>query len=666
VALLPDSVARRIAAGEVIERPASVVRELFDNSIDAGATAVTVEIEGGGLERISVDDDGFGMSREDLELCWKPHATSKIATAEDLSRCRTLGFRGEALSSIAAVSRLEIRSRARGEEEGLRLSVSNNRLEALEAAPSSEGTTVSVQGLFYNLPARKRFLKRPQSEGQQVRKVLLEKALPEPEVRFRLVADGKERLLLPSGTLEERASALFGGKVPPQALHRLEGSGEGFRITLLVADPSYVRRDRKQIQPFVNGRRLKEFALVQAVEYAFTDVMHGGLFPYAVLLVEVEPELVDFNIHPAKQEARFRNLQEIHHRVVEVVRSFLRNYERKRLWAYDNPELQDLSGEGEAEDIPGPGRGEGALRPGAGGTQHAPRPGPGGGQARPSLGPGSYSRSGGEARDESGNMGPGGSGGAPRARGAGAPSSGSPKAPFDLEEVRRRFGLGSGGTPPRQEAREEGPSPTGGNRGSPGERVGPSWAPGGDAAEPAGEAGRITYFGQLFNLFLLVSRGRSLYIIDQHASHERLLYDTFRKNRAVQQLLVPITFEANEDESAALRRNREEYRGIGIDLEEREPGSWEIRALPQAFREESESLVETILELRGLQEELDRRFTAELACKAAVKRGDILDEISGEELAKRVLELQDPRCPHGRPLWFALTESELLRLIGRA
>ena len=609
VAVLPESVARRIAAGEVIERPASVVRELLDNAIDAGAKTVTVEIDGGGSERISVADDGFGMSREDLELCWKPHATSKIRSTEDLERCKTLGFRGEALASIAAVSRLEISSRRPGADEGYRLRVGQNHQEAPTSAPTSRGTTVTVEGLFYNLPARKRFLKRPQSEAQQVRKTVLEKALPEPDITFRLIAEGKERLLLPAGSLEERAAALFGGKIPSAEVRRIEGSGDGFRAVVLVADPRHVRRDRKQIHPFVNGRRLKEFSLVQAVEYAFTDVMHGGLFPYAVLLVEVEPELVDFNIHPAKQEARFRNLQEIHHRVVETIRSFLARYERKRLAPYEGPDLaglqeRDRSGSEESQGYSRPQKESPSLR-----------------GARRSVEPGRAA-----------------------------------ERPFDLRAIRDRFSSAAEGRddlPPQQGAGDHSPTE-------------PPARPGREAAAPpTSGGGELRYFGQLFDLFLLVARGRSLYIIDQHASHERLLYDTLRRDRAIQQLLVPISFEANEDESDALRRRRAEYQEIGIALAESRPGSWEITALPNAFREESDSLVETILELRGLSEELDRRFTAELACKAAVKRGDILDEISGEELAKRVLDLEQPRCPHGRPLYFALTEDELLRLIGR-
>lgn len=644
VALLPDSVARRIAAGEVIERPASVVRELLDNAVDAGAQSITVSITGGGSEGISVDDDGFGMSREDLELCWQPHATSKIRSTEDLDRCRTLGFRGEALASIAAVSRLEIRSRRPGAEEGYRLRVRQNRRESLAPAATSPGTTVSVEGLFYNLPARKRFLKRPQTETQQVRRTVLEKAFPEPGIKFRLLTDGKERLLLPAGSLEERAAALFGGKIPAAEIHRIEGTGEGFKATILVADPSHVRRDRKQIHPFVNGRRLKEFALVQAVEYAFTDVMHGGLFPYAALLVEVEPELVDFNIHPAKQEARFRNLQEIHHRIVETIRSFLAKYERKRLAPYREQELSGLPETGVSD-----GRFEGheGDRGGGGTSSRAPR---------------HYS---------------------PQPRGSGDDAAGGHREyrdalgghrgiPFDLREIERRIsaertssytpGTGAGlseGNTERRGNDTEAPESAGGDLG--GHETG--------RREPAaGGTDRreeIRYFGQLFNLFLLVSRGKTLYIIDQHASHERLLYDALRRDRAIQKLLVPIDFEANEDESRALRRRLEGYRKIGITLGETGDGHWQITALPNSFREESESLVETILELRGLSEELDRRFTAELACKAAVKRGDILDEISGEELAKRVLALEQPRCPHGRPLYFALTEDELLQLIGR-
>ncbi|MFW6329762.1 MAG: hypothetical protein ACOC28_06655, partial [Alkalispirochaetaceae bacterium] len=223
--------------------------------------------------------------------------------------------------------------------------------------------------------------------------------------------------------------------------------------------------------------------------------------------------------------------------------------------------------------------------------------------------------------------------------GAGAPPAGGGSRPpldrpFDINEVRERV-----------EAKGVASSPR--------------------AGEGREERERLTYHGRLFDLFVLVSRGDRLYIIDQHASHERLLYDEFKTRRAVQPLLVPWQFETNEDESAALARNLEGYREIGIEIVATDANRWEIRSVPEAFREDAESLIETVVELRGLSDELDRRFTAQLACKAAVKRGDILDEISAEELARRVLELDIPRCPHGRPLWYSLSEAELLQLIGR-
>ncbi|MFP4331531.1 MAG: hypothetical protein ACLFP6_12505, partial [Spirochaetaceae bacterium] len=223
--------------------------------------------------------------------------------------------------------------------------------------------------------------------------------------------------------------------------------------------------------------------------------------------------------------------------------------------------------------------------------------------------------------------------------GAGAPPAGGGSRPpldrpFDINEVRERVEAKGVASSPRAGEGREGRE-------------------------------RLTYHGRLFDLFVLVSRGDRLYIIDQHASHERLLYDEFKTRRAVQPLLVPWQFETNEDESAALARNLEGYREIGIEIVATDANRWEIRSVPEAFREDAESLIETVVELRGLSDELDRRFTAQLACKAAVKRGDILDEISAEELARRVLELDIPRCPHGRPLWYSLSEAELLQLIGR-
>jgi DNA mismatch repair protein MutL len=326
VALLPPEVSRRIAAGEVIERPASVVRELLDNSLDAAAGSIDVSWEGGGVELIRVHDDGRGMTAEDLELCWHPHATSKIRSIEDLDTSRTLGFRGEALASVAAVSDLEIRTYRSGDTTGTALRVRHAEAPETGPAPPVPGTIVEVRQLFANLPARRRFLSRAQAESQAIRNVVLDKALPFPSIRFSHSTGSGETRVLPVHSLIERVGAVFGSPVPVESLHHVSGSGEGFSLTVVAAEPAIVRRDRRLIRIFVNNRRVQEYALVQAVEYAYRDVQHGGLFPAAAVLVDIDPALVDFNIHPAKREVRLRTGSEIHHRLVEILRSFLRTW----------------------------------------------------------------------------------------------------------------------------------------------------------------------------------------------------------------------------------------------------------------------------------------------------------------------------------------------------
>ncbi|TVR67780.1 MAG: DNA mismatch repair endonuclease MutL [Spirochaetaceae bacterium] len=590
IALLPPEVSRRIAAGEVIEKPASVVRELLDNALDAGATMVDVTWTEGGSESIRVRDDGNGMSREDLELCWKPHATSKIRTLEDLDHSRSLGFRGEALASIAAVSELTIESTLPGDHHGHRLEVRQAEYIGITPAPPRPGTSVTVQRLFANLPARRRFLSRAQAESQVIRNTILEKALPFPEVRFTMPGPGTSVRALPAGTLAERTAEVYGSACPLQALTELHGTGEGFSCTILAAHPEIIRRDRRLISVYVNRRRVTEYKLVQAVEYAYQDVQHGGIFPVAALLIDVDPELADFNIHPAKREVRLRNIGEIHHRVVEILRSHLRTYTvRAARWPagtreeglWDPPPAGAPSGVGESAGGAG----------GSGGQEYRVPPG---------RAPG----------------GPGGSGGAPRRSAPGSlPRVGRPAS---FEHTRRAVPDDS-----------------------------------------------IRFHGTAFGTYNIVERGDRLFIIDQHAVHERLHYDRLKSDRVPQPLLIPEEFTASPDQDKALQAHSEEYRRLGLLLERCGEERWRITAIPGAYRTAIEDLIEMILDLGGLQEQLDRTFLARLACRAALKAGDHLDSITGEELARRALDLPEPRCPHGRPLWVELDREQLDRLIGR-
>ncbi len=338
--ILREDVSRKIAAGEVIDRPLSVVRELLDNSLDAGATQVEVHLEGGGVARVRVVDDGQGMSRADLELCGLRHATSKIHEEDDLYRVTTLGFRGEALASMAACARLTVQSAPReAPREGHRLLLAGGKRLALEPHQAPPGTVVEVSDLFYNMPARRRFLRSGGAESAGCRTVFLDKALPHPEVSFRLVAEGRLRHFFPPQEDLGRVAAAYG--LAPEALAVARGAG----VTAVLARPEVHRRDRRLMQLFVNRRRIYDYSLLQAVEQAFSPYMPGGCFPVAFLFLEVDPALVDFNVHPAKREARFRDPAGLRRAVSETLREHLRAY--------------DLRGAGAGEPAAGGGPGGG-------------------------------------------------------------------------------------------------------------------------------------------------------------------------------------------------------------------------------------------------------------------------------------------------------------------
>jgi DNA mismatch repair protein MutL len=326
VKILNAETARKIAAGEVIDRPASIVRELLDNAVDSGATEINVEIEGGGIDKIRVQDNGCGMSREDLAVAAHPHATSKISSDTDLLNLTTLGFRGEALASIAAVARLTISS---GEWK-MRCSITEDHI--IEPRSPIAGTVVSSENLFENFPARRQFLKRPASETKMCRQTFLEKALPRPDIAFRLSVDGQLRNDFRAGqSLRERFYEALGIQQSPDLFYEIKGSGAGFSFSLVVGDPCVARQDRKDIYIYVNGRRIAEYSLVQAIEYGTQGYFPNGTHPAAALFAQVQPDMVDFNIHPAKKEARFKDIAGLHHGVSSALREFFRALSVKQM-----------------------------------------------------------------------------------------------------------------------------------------------------------------------------------------------------------------------------------------------------------------------------------------------------------------------------------------------
>lgn len=321
ICVLSPDVARKIAAGEVIDRPCAIVRELMDNAIDSSASEINVEVKGGGIESVRVKDNGCGMTREDLELCALPHATSKLRLDTDLLSITTMGFRGEALSSIAAVSHLTIVS------GNYRLEVFSNDKNAITDVAPIDGTAVLSEGLFSSFPARRHFLKRASAEAAMCRNVFIEKAISSPSIKFTLTIDGNRTVTMPvckgRNMLRDRFTYAIGCANPSMFGEiKKEGGGGDWSFIAVIGDPAIYQQNRRGIYIYVNGRRVQEFSLVQAIEYGALGFFPNGTYPVIALFITIKPSLVDFNIHPAKKEVRFRDISVLHHAVSTAIREY--------------------------------------------------------------------------------------------------------------------------------------------------------------------------------------------------------------------------------------------------------------------------------------------------------------------------------------------------------
>ena len=572
IKVLRDSVALRIAAGEVIDRPFSVIRELFDNSLDAGADKIDVYIENGGIDHIRVIDNGTGMSRKDLGICYLPYSTSKIDLLEDLDTLQTLGFRGEALSSIAACSKLEIISKT-GTEAPNKLIVHSSEQAHLSESGGSEGTIIDVSDLFYSIPARKKFLKRASAESTACRKTFIEKALPFPEIAFRFYSDKTLKTFLPVSTLKERVLAAYPEVFNKQLLHDFSSEHKDFTIRIIAGDPALHRKDRRYIQIFLNGRRINEFSLVQAAEYGFSNFLPGGNYPVAFIFITVDPSLIDFNIHPAKKEVRFRNLPDIHRSVVDSIKSFLSNFEYNYTKStYKNESFRDFSGFTEILN---------------------------------------------EKRSE-----------------------------YHPEVITNRNNEYNRNIFPVNEIEELTPE----NNISPVEQI----------------EHQVIYMGQLFNLFLLTAIDDLFYFIDQHAAHEKILFNELKaKKGKIQDLLIPLLFDLDQQKESVFISDLDRYKPLGFSFEKLRDSQWQLTSIPEICAGKESVIVDFIKTRKGAVTDLETALYADIACKSAIKDGDIIDSVTAMELINKTMKLKNARCPHGRPVWFQVSREELFRFVGR-
>ncbi len=708
VKTLDPETARKIAAGEVIDRPAAVIRELLDNAIDAGASKVQVEISGGGIDRIRVTDNGCGMSREDLAICTDTHTTSKISTAEDLLSLHSLGFRGEALSSIKAVSDLEIISTRSGPAAW------KLQLGKILPARLHAGTVVQVENLFENFPARKQFLKRAAAETALCRTIFLDKALPHYRIEMRFIADGTLRFLLPPAqSLRERCLAAFSFKEPEALFFELEGSGEYFSFRIVLGSPDVVRSDKRAIMVFVNGRRITEFGLTQAIEYGSEGYFPNGGHPVAFLFLTVAPSRVDFNIHPAKKEARFQDYSALHHAVSSAVGSFYRQHtvasllkekydpsltrpldfkhggtapemERSRAMPDSAPysawsEQNRLYAEALAQKHSAP---KGSYPPPHAGTPAAEYGyGKSAGTVASSKA-GTYGYSGSAALSGAVHTGYAGTTGNTAADDgakygkANGNDASTPVLEYDYARDGYDSGLSDAYAEPRTAQSGYGSAfrqiaAAAAVNHSAGERLIPSPAATGTAAylqsPPDIPPADFKLLGQVAGTFIAVEKNDALYLIDQHAAHERIIFEQLRHNTGgAQELLIPYRIiTSSEEDDAFIKKHQELLCQAGFALSDEGAGVWQVTAVPARWTGTERDLIRDIIGVRKNAGDILYQILASAACRAACKDHAILDPVTQQRIAAQAFELPEPICPHGRPIWIVLTREELFKRVKR-
>lgn len=679
--LAPD-VARKIAAGEVIDRPAAVLREFLDNAVDAGADRITAELEAGGISLIAVTDNGCGMTKDDLETCARPHATSKIVSDTDLESLSTLGFRGEALASVAAVSRLEVTSSRNG--EAWKMSIEGTERH-IEPASFPQGTRVICRGLFDNFPARHRFLKRPQAENLLCKQIFIEKSLPFPERAFRLLSDGKIRLDLPAGQSLSRRfcaalemgekEALFyeihsqpdaDGNTDTQTAKTVSTDGTvgsenkaAFSFSIVLGETSVYRNDRKLMYVFVNGRRVQEYALLQAMDYGAEAYFPNGTHPAACLFLTIDSSLVDFNIHPAKKEVRFKDIGPVHRSISSAVRNFYKNLAVSSLVKEAELDTSEAGLSNTAHSKAGSETVELFNSYGEYGNYAAEK----------SAYTNGISHSAYTERDSGSSFSPDYSG-----------HNGSYKSP-DAGSYRNLYNAAFSRAEQKLYEKQN-RAYAEANTGIASERIAERTEDnpidrtdnimlGADAIDNKADTDRagsgIRYAGTALGVFLIAEKDDDLYLVDQHAGHERILFDRFMESAGQKQaLLIPLVIETpSSDDDAYLESLVPELEKAGFTLHNCGGGRWEVESVPIKWQGTERDLQKDLLDKRTAPAELIRSLAATSSCRAAVKDGHILDPETAERLLYDIFALKDPHCPHGRPVWTKISKEDLFRAVRR-
>ena len=663
--ILDSSIYNRIAAGEVVDRPYSVVKELVENSLDAHAKNITVAIERGGKDLICVTDDGDGIEKSELRAAFLPHATSKIAKVEDLDDIRTLGFRGEAIASIASVSRMRIRSRARGAEEAFELSCAGGTLGEVSPCPLGEGTEICVENLFYNTPVRERFLRTDKGEEAEISSYVSRFVLGNPQVSFRYYIGGKLALQSFGGGEEEAVAAVYGGAAVSQC-YRIDAVKHGIRLHGYLGKPSFTKPNRTYQSVFVNGRYVVNNTIASAIGNAYGGYLMKRQYPFYVLFVDVPPAVVDVNVHPNKADVRFENNQVIYGCIYSVVSAVLDGNAAALdfvVGAKDAAAAGDVS---KQEDAPkmaevSPSELENRNEIAENAVLHSTVSETDREKDLFSFAPPSQMRGGERVVFHDSGAHPA----APAAEKTGLPF---PEA------------APAGAVYPKTSPADAGPSAS-----SPGEDI---FAENKRFLEEQERMARekakqqkfvfenAVYKGSLFNTYLIYEEGDNAYIIDQHAAHERLIFDRLKAEMEArkvvsQPMLVPYILTLNREEGAFFAEHLATIREIGFDIEEFGGGSFKISAVPLDLQDIDLSaffadVLAEVGTLRAIKlSELLRDKLAMTACKHAVKGGMLLTDAEQQALFAMLHGDMGLKCPHGRPVAVRMTKAEIEKLFKR-
>ena len=630
--VLPKEIYQLIAAGEVVERPSSVVKEMIENSLDADAKNITLEIKNGGSTYIRITDDGCGIERDDVRKVFISHATSKISKKDDLNSIATLGFRGEAMASISAVSKVELLTKAENEEIGTRYEIAGGEELEFDDAGCPNGTTIVVRDIFFNTPARMKFLKKDVTEGNQVAGIVDRMAISHPEISFRFIRDGKQVLITSgNGDLKSTVYSVL-GKEMSDSLMSVDYSFNDMRITGFVSKPTASRKSRAGQYFYINNRIVKSKTAMAALEQAYKNTIMVGRFPACVLNIELNPAQVDVNVHPAKTEVRFANEKPIFDLVYYAVKTAIENdrtvkevefkenpvYRQESKNVYQNNDNKSFQAKFDffkKKDEP-PSQQVIKTKPRENFWQvEAPKP--------------EYKI----ARDE------------------------KPKARVDInieyEEPEEISTAKSEDAPKEQDI----------------EKVVIT-----DEKDNENFIPNFKLIGEAFKTYLIVEIENELYFIDKHAAHERMNFERFKAQATVetQMLLAPVVVNLTKDEFIAISENVELIKKCGFELEEFGESQIIVRAITSLV--DGDSVKDLMLEIAQkllehktdiLPDKIDWIYHS-ASCRGAVKAGDYTSRQEQEMFVKKLLSMPNIRfCPHGRPVFIKMSKYDIEKQFGR-